>query len=288
MNQRASVAITLHPERSQAASVATQVVEWLESHDYGVRLLHDDAVELGLERLIVADGELGVGACLAVSLGGDGTMLRTFDLVVGHGVPVLGVNIGHLGYLTEFEPGDAVAAVEKALSGDLPVEERMMVATRIERADGTIDGPWPGLNEAVLEKKAQGHTVRLSVSLDGVQFATYAADGLIVSTPTGSTAYSLSARGAIVDPTHRALQLTPVAPHMLFDRSLLLRPDTTVRIEVVGNRAANLSVDGRSVTALGEGDALVTSEADMAAKLVTSGTRGFHEVLKIKFGLKDR
>lgn len=288
MSNPGNVAVTLHPERSQAASVATEVVEWLEARGFGVQLLHDDAVELGLEHMIVPDDRLGEGACLAVSLGGDGTMLRTFDLVVGRGVPVLGINIGHLGYLTEFEPGDAVAAIEKALSGDLPVEERMMVSTCIERTDGTVDGPWLGLNEAVLEKKAQGHTVRLSVSLDGVQFATYAADGLIVSTPTGSTAYSLSARGAIVDPTHRSLQLTPVAPHMLFDRSLLLRPDTTVRIEVVGNRAANLSVDGRSVAALGEGDALLTSEADTAALLVTSGTRGFHEVLKTKFGLKDR
>ena len=107
-------------------------------------------------------------------------------------------------------------------------------------------------------------------------------------TPTGSTAYSMSARGAIVDPAHRALQLTPVAPHMLFDRSLLLQPETFVRVAVVGDREANVSVDGRSMAVLGEGDALVATAATTSARLVTSGQRGFHQVLREKFGLKDR
>ena len=283
-----NVAVTLHPERSQAAAVAGEVIAWLLDHGYGVRLLHEDAEALGRVDLAVPDEHLGVDAVLALSLGGDGTMLRTFDLVRANEVPVLGVNIGQLGYLTEFEPAEAVAATEKALTGQLPVEERMMVAARIQRRDGSIEGPWLGLNEAVLEKKAQGHTIRLHVELDGDHFATYAADGLIVSTPTGSTAYSLSARGAIVDPIHRALQLTPVAPHMLFDRSLLLRPDSDVRITVAGDRAANLSVDGRSVAALADGDVMIASEADAVVKLVTSGNRSFHQVLKQKFGLKDR
>ncbi len=283
-----AVALTLHPERAEATHVAHQVIEWLVARDHDVRLLADDATALRCTEFAVPDDNLAAGAGLAVSLGGDGTMLRTFDLVARSGVPVLGINIGHLGYLTEFEAGDAVAAVEKALSGDLPVEERMMISTGIERRGGHLEGSWLGLNEAVLEKKAQGHTVRLEVHLDGVTFATYAADGLIVSTPTGSTAYSMSARGAIVDPTHHALQLTPVAPHMLFDRSLLLRPDTDVRITVLGDRTANLSVDGRNLAALGEGDTLVAAASDIVARVVTSGTRSFHEVLKSKFGLKDR
>ena len=167
MSTRAGVAVTLHPERSQAAHVALEVVGWLEAHNYAVRLLADDATELGRVELSVPDNELGVDAVLAVSLGGDGTMLRTFDLVHHHSVPVLSINIGHLGYLTEFEPIDAIPAIEKALAGDLPVEERMMVASHIERSDGSVDGPWVGLNEAVLEKKDQGHTVRLEVDLDG-------------------------------------------------------------------------------------------------------------------------
>ena len=190
--------------------------------------------------------------------------------------------------MTVFEGDEAKGAIEAALNGALPVEERLMVQSRIERADGQNDGTWTGLNEAVLEKKSQGHTVRLEVTIDGSAFATYAGDGLIVSTPTGSTAYNLSARGSIVAPTHWSLQLTPVAPHMLFDRSLVLRPDTEIRIAVLGEREANLSVDGRSVAVLGDGDVLIATRSDIIARLVTSGSGGFHQVLKQKFGLKDR
>ena len=215
-------------------------------------------------------------------------MLRTFERVARQSIPVLGVNVGDLGYLTEFEADEAKGAIEAALNGALPVEERLMVQRRIERADGQTDGTWTGLNEAVLEKKSQGHTVRLEVTIDGSAFATYAGDGLIVSTPTGSTAYNLSARGSIVAPTHWSLQLTPVAPHMLFDRSLVLRPDTEIRIAVVGAREANLAVDGRSVAVLGDGDVLSATRSDVIARLVTSGPGGFHQVLKQKFGLKDR
>jgi NAD+ kinase len=215
-------------------------------------------------------------------------MLRTFEIVASSGVPVLGINVGHLGYLTEFEAEEAQNAIDLALSGRLPIEERLMVQGRIERSNGRTDGDWIGLNEVVLEKKAQGHTVRLKVTIDGSAFATYAGDGLIVSTPTGSTAYNLSARGSIVAPTHWSLQLTPVAPHMLFDRSLVLRPDTEIRISVVGEREANLSIDGRSVAVLSDGDVMIATRADTIARLVTSGSGGFQQVLKQKFGLKDR
>ena len=215
-------------------------------------------------------------------------MLRTFERVAQAGVPVLGVNVGHLGYLTEFEADEAQTAVDKALRGDLPVEERLMIQSRVQRSDGEIEGTWIGLNEAVVEKKSQGHTVRLEVTIDDSPFATYAGDGLIVSTPTGSTAYNLSARGSIVAPTHWSLQLTPVAPHMLFDRSLVLRPDTEIRISVVGEREANLSVDGRSVAALRDGDVMIATRSEVIARLVTSGSGGFQQVLKQKFGLKDR
>ena len=163
-----------------------------------------------------------------------------------------------------------------------------MIQSCVQRSDGEIEGAWIGLNEAVLEKKSQGHTVRLEVTIDDSPFATYAGDGLIVSTPTGSTAYNLSARGSIVAPTHWSLQLTPVAPHMLFDRSLVLRPDTEIKISVVGEREANLSVDGRSVAALSDGDIMIATRSEIIARLVTSGSGGFQQVLKQKFGLKDR
>jgi len=133
-----------------------------------------------------------------------------------------------------------------------------------------------------------GHTVRLGVSIDGEAFTPYAADGLIVATPTGSTAYAFSARGPIVEPTHRCLLMTPVSPHMLFDRSLVFAPDARVRIEVVGDRPATLSVDGHNLGTLRRGDAVTCTAATGSARFVTFGPRNFLRILKTKFGLSDR
>ena len=130
--------------------------------------------------------------------------------------------------------------------------------------------------------------MRLLVCIDGSAFTSYAADGLIVATPTGSTAYSLSARGPIVSPTHRALLLTPVSPHMLFDRSLVLDPDEEIGIEVIGDRDAEVSVDGRHAAVLTEGDVVTCRGATEVARFVRFGELHFHQILKAKFGLTDR
>ena len=282
------ISMMVHPERNESLEVAAALADYLEKSGNKVRLDEGGAAAVGRSELGWSTENFAADADLAGSIGGDGTMLRTFERVAQAGVPVLGVNVGHLGYLTEFEADEAQTAVDKALRGDLPVEERLMIQSRVQRFDGEIEGTWIGLNEAVVEKKSQGHTVRLEVTIDDSPFATYAGDGLIVSTPTGSTAYNLSARGSIVAPTHWSLQLTPVAPHMLFDRSLVLRPDTEIRISVVGEREANLSIDGRSVAALRDGDVMIATRSEIIARLVTSGSGGFQQVLKQKFGLKDR
>jgi NAD+ kinase len=235
----------------------------------------------------VAEEAFAHGLDLAVSLGGDGTMLRTVDLVAEHGVPVLGVNVGQLGYLTEVEPGDLRTSLDRFLAGSYKIEERMMLAVSIER-DGGEGLHVAGLNEAVLEKTPMGHTVRLAVSIDGEFFTTYAADGLIVATPTGSTAYSFSARGPIVAPDHDSMLLTPVSPHMLFDRSMVFKPHSQLRLEVCGHRPATLSVDGRNLGDLHEGEAIVCTKAELSARLVSLEPRDFHRILKTKFGLNDR
>ena len=150
------------------------------------------------------------------------------------------------------------------------------------------DGAWRALNEAVVEKHDSGHTVRLLAGIAGEPFTSYAADGLIVATPTGSTAYSLSARGPIVSPKHRAMLLTPVSPHMLFDRTLVLDPSETVTIEVVGFRPAALAVDGQRVATLAEGDVVTCRPAAETARFVRLRPHHFHQILKSKFGLTDR
>ena len=282
-----TLVFSLRSESPEAVALCNRVIRGLLLKGHQVQMLPEEADVLTLPDVATDISLLGTNADLAVSVGGDGTMLRTFDLVAGKNVPVLGVNMGRLGYLTEFEPDQIDEAIISALSGELPIEQRMMVAGKLIRSDGSERGLWLGLNEVIVEKRDHGHTVRLEVMLDGNHFATYAADGLIVSTPTGSTAYNLSARGAVVAPTHLSLQLTPVAPHMLFDRSLILVPETEIKIRVAGNRAANLSVDGRNVASLEEGDTIVVTQAMTFALLVTSGGSGFHQVLKQKFGLKD-
>jgi len=156
--------------------------------------------------------------------------------------------------------------------------------------DVSINGERTGraLNEAVIEKAQSGHTVRLLARIDGAPFTHYAADGLIVATPTGSTAYSLSARGPIVSPRHRAMLLTPVSPHMLFDRSLVLDPSELVEIEVSGHRPAEVAIDGQPVGTLDDGDVVSCSPSAATAGFVRFGAYRYHQILKAKFGLADR
>jgi NAD+ kinase len=285
----AVVGLVVHHERPQAAELATAAHGWLEREGHSVRVLRVDVDVVGVPGDEVEEMAFAGGLDVAVSLGGDGTMLRTVDLVAGAGVPVIGVNLGQLGYLTEVEPADLLGALERYLAGAYTIEERMMLAVTTVCRGGT-PGPSSSvaLNEVVLEKTPMGHTVRLDVAINDKFFTTYAADGLIVSTPTGSTAYSFSARGPIVAPTHRGILLTPVSPHMLFDRSLVLDPATSVRLEVAGHRPATVSVDGRNLGMLTEGDAIVCTAAARSARLVTFGPRDFHRILKAKFGLNDR
>jgi NAD+ kinase len=282
------VGLIVHPERDDAATVAKSAAAWLVDHGHEVRVPQGDAVAVGLDGLARAEEGFATGLDLAVSIGGDGTMLRTVDMLGGTGVPVMGVNVGTLGYLAQVEPADVTTALARCLAGDYLVEERMLLSVTVE----SLGAPGPmsravALNEAVLEKTPMGHMVRLAVYLDGDFFLNYTADGLIVATPTGSTAYSLSAGGPIVGPEHRALLLTPVAPHSLFDRTLVLEPETELRIEVTGPRPATLSADGRNLGFLAEGEAIVCTAADRSARLVTFQPRDFHRILKTKFGLNQ-
>jgi NAD+ kinase len=233
---------------------------------------------------------------LAVSLGGDGTMLRTVAMAAGRGIPVLGVNLGQLGYLTEVEPPALEHALERFVAGDYEVEERMTLEVEIVRSGAGSPGagapnagsPYLVLNEAVVEKTVPGHTVRLSASIAGRPFVTYLADGLLVCTPTGSTAYNLSARGPILSPLLRAIVVTPISAHMLFDRTIVLEPQQWLRLEVAGPRPGILVVDGISVAELEPGDAVVCREGPVNARLVSLGDRDFHAILRSRFHLADR
>ena len=284
------VLLVAHHDRLEAAALARAAAEWLQPRGHRVFMSPDDADALELDEL--RSDQAPSSAALALSLGGDGTMLRAVKLLDGAPVPIIGVNVGLLGYLTEVEPVGMTAALARffdgAEAGEWRVEERMMLDVSVRRSGERESAHWTALNEAVIEKRESGHTVRLLVRIAGALFTSYAADGLIIATPTGSTAYSLSARGPVVSPHHRAILLTPVSPHMLFDRSLVLDPDETVEVELIGHRAAILSIDGQPAADLAEGDAITVVPSEHAARFVRFGGRRFHQILKAKFGLADR
>jgi NAD+ kinase len=280
-----AVAVVAHHEREDAAVLARTAIGWLRERGHEAWVVPDDAAVLDLGAHV--DERPLSSADLVVCLGGDGTMLRAVHLLDGAQVPLLGVNVGVLGYLTEIEPPELTGALERFVAGpdagEWQLDARMMLQVAV-----TGHGVWRALNEAVVEKHDSGHTVRLLASIAGAPFTSYAADGLIVATPTGSTAYSLSARGPVVSPKHRAMLLTPVSPHMLFDRTLVLEPSETVDIEVAGFRPAALAVDGQRVAVLAEGDVVTCRPAVETARFVRLAPHHFHQILKSKFGLADR
>lgn len=280
-------AVGIVPHHVRAREAAERAATWLERAGVEVRVPETDASATGLGRFAREPGKFAAGLDFALSLGGDGTMLRTVDLVAAEGVPVLGVNVGQLGFLTEIEPTGLEPALERVLAGDYQVSERMVLSVVVASA-GPAGGTWLALNEAVLEKVSSGHLVRLAVSVNGKFFTTYAADGIIVATPTGSTAYNFSARGPIVSPSHRCLLMTPVSPHMLFDHSLVLGPDEELSFAVTGHPSVELILDGREVGTLSEGDTVTCTQGPQPARLITFAPRDFHQILKAKFGLADR
>ncbi len=285
-----SVLMVSHHERAAAGELAVESAQWLRAHGHECWMLPHDAAALSLEEYC-ADRDPGE-ADLVLSLGGDGTMLRAVHLVDGAPIPLLGVNLGRLGYLTEVESVDLIPALERFIEGPdtgrWHLDERLMLEFAVRTAHGEDLGSWRALNEGVLEKRDPGQTVRLQVRIDGAPFTTYAADGLILATPTGSTAYSFSARGPVVSPRHRAILLTPVAPHMLFDRSLVLDPTETVELEVLAHQEAELAIDGIRVAVLGSGDLVTCRPAAATAQFVRFVERQYHQILKAKFGLMDR
>lgn len=278
---KAKIGLVLHSADAAALKEATRLTASLNDKGHSVVAVADDADAIPGVTL-VDEGSFADGLELAISLGGDGTMLRTVGLLGDSGVKVLGVNFGDLGFLTVVDPDELDRAVERSLSGDHDIEERMLVSAT---ANGQT---FHALNEIVVERSPGETTIRIGVTVDGSPFTSYPADGLIVATPTGSTAYALSARGPIVFPTHSAIQLTPVSPHMLFDRSLILRPESVVELTVEGHRPAVVSQDGNTVMTMQPGETITCRRSERVAHLVTFDTRDNLSVLKSKLGIADR
>lgn len=282
-----TVGIVPHRVRHGAHALAKTTAAWFTQHDVDVRVPKPEAEIAGLAAHAVDPAEFADGLDLAISIGGDGTMLHTVQLVYPAPTPVLGVNVGHLGYLSELEPTELEPALPVLQAGDFEVHERMMLCAEVT-SEGSAGGTWYGLNEVVLEKPRSGHMIRLDTKINGTPFTPYLADGVIVATPTGSTAYAFSVRGPIVSPALRCLVLSPVSPHMLFDRSLVLAADEELEFDVCDPYHVVVTIDGRDLGELETGDRVRFAAAREPLRLVSLRTRDFHRILKTKFALPDR
>ncbi len=258
--------IALVPKLGNAQAVALCRLLAIELQRQGHCPLIEEGT--GLPDLPNARGlELGQRADLFVVLGGDGTLLHAAGLCAGREVPILGVNLGTLGYLTEAPRERAAEMVARALSGELPVSRRSMLALEVRRGDQVVQKGF-ALNDAVISKGDLARLTRLTASVGGRLAAEYEADGLIVATPTGSTAYSLSAGGPIVYPTLEAVLLTPICPHSLTQRPLVLPASMPIEIFLAGDAEMFLSVDGTRGCELRRGDVVRATLAPHRTLLV--------------------
>ncbi|MCD6362373.1 MAG: NAD(+)/NADH kinase [Armatimonadetes bacterium] len=222
---------------------------------------------------------------LMLVLGGDGTFLAAARLVAPRGTPLLGVDLGGFGFLAEEAPEKALSQLEEVLAGKFAVEERLMLQARVLRGDEVVR-ELVGLNDAVITTGSPRRMVRLRVDIDGQDIGEFAADGLIVATPTGSTAYSLSAGGPIVEPQVEALVLTTICPHTLHARPLVVRADSRIACRVQprlwNDDGVNLSVDGQEIVQLRADDVVMIERAGCSARLVQLGRRTFYDRLHTK------
>lgn len=220
-----------------------------------------------------------------VTLGGDGTLLRGARLLAGHPAPILGVNLGKLGFLTSCGADEAEAAVRDFAAGRYAAEGRMALVARALDHDGEERRRWFALNDVVLHKGGFARVLRLRVAADGDTIASYAADGLVVSTPTGSTAYSLSAGGPVVVPTVESIILTPVSPHTLAIRPLVLPPTAEIEVQAIdGPEELLVTVDGQVGTTFASGETLKVCRAPHPVAIVRFPGTTFFARLRHKLG----
>ena len=260
------VGMVVHDGKPRAVELQKELTDWLASR--GVTVDPDDPD-------------------LVVSLGGDGTVLRAARHAHAADAPLLAVNLGRLGYLTEVESASAREALERIFDGRFELEDRMMLQCDV----GSAEAPdsFVGLNEVLVERSSRSRLVSLDVAIGGERLTTFNADGIIVATPTGSTAYALSAGGPIVSPRAECLVLAPVSPHMIFSRPFVLAPDETVEITVAGDddraHEASVVLDGGEGCELARGATVVVKRHERRLRLVRLAGPGFLERLRVKLDL---
>lgn len=274
------VGFILKPDKSEAGVLLEELVPWLLAQGHVPVVTAEDQISpVGCE--IVPEDELGAAVDLAVVLGGDGTMLRAARLVSDHGRPVLGINLGQLGFLVGFAPENAKQALADALAGALIQTRRMRLAVTFRRP-GAEPVIRTALNDAVLHQGAMARLVEIDAFVDGGFVASYRADGLIVATPTGSTAYNMAAGGPIVLPDLAAMTLTPICAHALTNRPLVIGASNTICLQLGADvRGVLLTVDAQWGHSFLPGDVVEMTAAPAPLVMFTS-RQSFFDVMRDK------
>lgn len=275
----------VHYPRCQG--VADELITWLEGRGLVPLVEAHLSRHLGGRPGITAEEILAL-ADMAVVLGGDGTLISAARLIGAREIPILGVNLGSLGFLTEITLDELYPALEACLTGDYRVSHRMMLVSTVER-DGREISCHRVLNDVVINKGALARIVDLETVVNGRYLTTFKADGLIISSPTGSTGYSLSANGPIVHPALECLTLTPICPHTLTNRPIVLEADGEVTVRLISQHEdVFLTLDGQVGMELKCGDVIRVCRAEHRTRLVMSGSKDYFEVLRTKLKWGER
>lgn len=288
--ERRRILLVAHPRRKEAHDLAAGVVQRLHDAGMEVVVLPDEAAAVDLAEspnVTLADkGSPAAGCELVCVLGGDGTILRGAELARGTGAPLLGVNLGHVGFLAESEREDLDATVERIVSRDYTVEERMTLDVVVRHDGDRVYSSW-ALNEATVEKASRERMIELTVEIDGRPLSTWGCDGVVMATPTGSTAYAFSAGGPVVWPDVEALLLVPISAHALFARPMVVGPNSHLALEVVpGTQGTGvLWCDGRRAVELPPGARVEVVRSETPVRLARLTSSPFTDRLVAKFAL---
>ncbi|HZN52917.1 MAG TPA: NAD(+)/NADH kinase [Methylomirabilota bacterium] len=282
------VGIVAKPDAARAQGVILQLLPWLTSRGHSV-VLEKETADLVPSAVTDAASraELPGQVDLLIILGGDGTLLSMARAVGDLGVPLLGVNLGGLGFLTATTLDEMFPALEAYFAGCMAIEERMLLAARIVRNNQPL-GEYAALNDIVITKSAMSRIIDLSVSVDGRHATAYRADGLIISTPTGSTAYSLSAGGPILFPTMDAVVLTPICSHTLTNRPIVVPGTDRIEVTLLADQEVMATMDGQVGVGLREGDTVEVCKAAARIRLVRFPQKDFFSVLRTKLKWGER
>jgi len=279
-----TIGIIVNTSKPKAAEVVVEASHWLCSKGIKPLVPDEKADALGISCDGYTQEQVVKQSDALIVLGGDGTLLDISHIPGVEQVPILGVNLGHLGYLTEVALSELYHALTNILDGNYEINERMMLKVQIYH-QGRIEMQSLALNDAVI--KHPSRMINIEVYIDDQYFVTYNADGLIIATPTGSTAYSLAVGGPIVEPNMEAIVLSPIASHALTIRPFVAHPDSQISVSTTEHNGVTLTFDGGTVCL--EPDCVVkVSKAEKTIKLIKSRNRSYYEVLRTKLKLGER